>query len=358
VKTMKYLMIIGGGTIFSLAADAACPSGYTHSSSSCDDPYTSSKPICELDSTNKQIFCDLGSATTSAELTIVEDYDTTTDDFEAWGEIDGNAFCCVIPEPPPTCPCDIEAVIVFGSLQEDTINFAYNDGGTLRHLQPSLSSELTAWAFAGDDDDTIHGSGYGGTSGAEYTEYLCGMGAGDTINGHPGDDYIFGDCLTDHGFSVPSTTDSGQSDGRDTLFGDYGDDTMYGDADDDRMIGGPGDDYMQGDAGADTLEGQQGVDTIYGGDGPDGIDGGPQDDYLYGDDGSDAVCGGPGDDLVHGTNPLTSSDGDVDELWPGGETYDKIRTCDNTDGDRYQTSVLDVTGGCSTSISTKPSGCP
>ena len=131
-------------------------------------------------------------------------------------------------------------LVLYGSKHIDLMNFAYDDSGTIRNLQPTSATSstgvtVTAWMFGGDAADVMHGSN---STDAYYQESLCGMGAGDTIDGHPGDDYLYGDCPSDHGYTVPTGTSSGEADGADTIDGGYGADTIPGYADDDILDGG------------------------------------------------------------------------------------------------------------------------
>ncbi len=116
-----------------------------------------------------------------------------------------------------------------------------------------------------------------------------GTAIGETLNGDPGEDCIFG----------------GQGD--DTLNGRDGLDRLYGGPGVDTLNGGDGVDWLHGDDGNDKLYGNQGDDVLFGGKGADVMHGGDGHDQLWGDSssstgaGDDTLIGGPGDDLLWGS---------------------------------------------------------
>ena len=149
-----------------------------------------------------------------------------------------------------------------------------------------------------------------------------GNGAGDTVHGDAGNDFIFGGTAND---TVYGDRDS------DLIFGDHG--TVAGDVDPDAIgaidgagVDNPdavftytsdtsdaadasaGDDTIHGgslttldtDTGGNILLGQQGSDTIYGGGADDDIHGGHN--VADGTDAGDAIDGGAGNDVILGDN--------------------------------------------------------
>jgi len=143
--------------------------------------------------------------------------------------------------------------------------------------------------FAGDGEDTIHGSefgdcikgdefnpiesdAYGGDViyGYDGDDHIEGKNGSDLIYGGLGDDYIYGE-IQDGG----STNPGGQInvDRNDTIYGEEGDDFISGQDADDILIGGMGN---------DTLFGAPGIDQLAGGSGDDWLGGGPDNDtYIY-----------------------------------------------------------------------------
>jgi Ca2+-binding RTX toxin-like protein len=70
--------------------------------------------------------------------------------------------------------------------------------------------------------------------------------------------------------------------GGDTLVAGAGNDLLDGGPGNDRLDGGTGADALRGDTGADVLRGEDGADTLYGGAGADTLRGGAGADTLYG----------------------------------------------------------------------------
>jgi Ca2+-binding RTX toxin-like protein len=81
--------------------------------------------------------------------------------------------------------------------------------------------------------------------------------------------------------------------------------------------GGPGDDVVFGERGNDTLLGGDGNDQLFGGIGDDLLQGGPGNDRLAGGFGYDSVDGEEGDDYVRG-------DGTIDRIFDTGGGTDTL----------------------------------
>jgi Ca2+-binding RTX toxin-like protein len=157
-------------------------------------------------------------------------------------------------------------------------------GNDVFYIQP----EEYAPIFAGDGNDTIHGSNHADT--------VMGHTGYDTIRGYSGADILHGGSGADEIY--------GGDDG-DIIFGGLDGDSVYGDAGNDVLWGdgyvdNAGFDTIYGGEGNDTILGQRGADTLYGGAGADAINGGSEHDTINGDDGSDVVFGGAGNDIIHG----------------------------------------------------------
>jgi hypothetical protein len=298
-----------------LATD--CPVGWGTPATNCDG-------ICS--SSGDTWTCDVSSATTGARVVMVSDHDTIHD-YEAWGDVDGDKFCCAIDEGSDPV---IDTFEIIGSDHQDTLGFSGNSKAN--NLKAISSNPITATISAGDGDDTIFGSDYDGT---DYQETLEGEGDGDTIFGYDGDDILDGGS------------------GNDNMLGGDGDDMMYGGTGDDTMGGGYGVDTMDGEAHNDPMSGDAGPDTMYGGTGDDNMSGGGDDDYLNGEDGADEICGdghGSGDTLDDG-----GADGDIDYLW--GATNVDTEYCG--EGSTYWSGFA-TTGGCAgnPTLTAPPPGCP
>jgi Ca2+-binding RTX toxin-like protein len=100
-------------------------------------------------------------------------------------------------------------------------------------------------------------------SGDNISNWLIGMGGGDTIFGAGGDDILDG------------------KDGADKLVGGLGEDTLSGGLDHDTLEGGLGNDKLAGEEGDDVLNGGSGDDTLLVGIGDDQLDGGAGTDWLF-----------------------------------------------------------------------------
>lgn len=177
----------------------------------------------------------------------------------------------------------------------------------------------------------------------DVADLLIGQGGNDSITGHFGNDYIFGDDFEgsssslDRAFmassSFPggtvtkSTACSGTSGtGHDTLDGEAGLDAIFGGDGNDAISGGKGGDELCGSAGHDLVEGDsssatpyvcasgatgcvndpmedvlsggRGNDRLLGRVGNDTITGDEGNDYVLGEDGNDKLRGGTGADIV------------------------------------------------------------
>ncbi|MBL8659323.1 MAG: hypothetical protein JNM75_06165 [Rhodospirillales bacterium] len=148
-------------------------------------------------------------------------------------------------------------------------------------------------------DDTIYGS-------VEYLEWLYADNDADTIHGGAGNDLIYG-----AGGKETDTWDTN--------------DTLYGDDGNDRIFGQFGDDVLYGGTGNDTLAGQAGNDTLWGGAGNDVLYGGTGNDTLYGEAGVDALTGRQGADTLSGgggTDRFVYED--LADSKPGAANHDTI----------------------------------
>ncbi len=176
--------------------------------------------------------------------------------------------------------------------------------------------------FAGaGDDHVVGGLGNDYIDGGLDNDTLTGQGGNDVVDGGDGNDYIRGDGLIQTGFYE---TVAGVNHGNDDLFGGAGLDTLIGGGKDDRLLGELGNDYLWGDDITETdLAGQyHGNDYLDGGEGNDQLVGGGKDDSLIGGIGDDLLWGDARleTDLAvqyHGNDHLDGGDGN-DQLVGGG----------------------------------------
>jgi Ca2+-binding RTX toxin-like protein len=298
-------------------------------------------------------------ANMGSSIWIVEDYDTSGEYYEIWGEVTEISGVVAVPQTfcfsidaKSACTssgtsCYLEHIVVYGSLYEDEINFGYVEGSVRYNLKPTTSTpQLTGYAFGGDSQDSIQGSG---DDGFTYHDWLCGLGSGDEINGHPGDDVVHGGGCGDTSFSPPAGTDSGEADGADILIGGDGNDYMTGDAGADIMGGGHGIDNMDGGAGEDIMLGGPGNDIMVGGSENDRMNGGPDNDWLDGEGHADIVCGGTGT----GDVLQDSGSSGATQFW-GADTGDSV-TC-SSPSDTVDIYSSPYGASCSTALT--PPSCP
>lgn len=200
-------------------ASADCPSTHLQAVVGCD-------AVCSYISTDTWA-C---TADDYSSITMVSDFDTAVDDYEAWGHVADDKFCCTW-EPSSNDP--VSHLVINGSDQVDFLSFNYATGSNNLH---SADGELVdATIYGNASNDTIRGS-----NDDDLTTYS------ETLRGGPNDD---------------------------TIIALAGDDTCYGDSDNDTITGGAGDDYIEGNGGNDTLLGGVGDDTILGQEGDDSIGG-------------------------------------------------------------------------------------
>ncbi|MDO8340775.1 MAG: calcium-binding protein, partial [Candidatus Woesebacteria bacterium] len=221
--------------------------------------------------------------------------------------------------------------------------------------------------FAGGGDDLVEG-GADGIDG--------GVTGGDTIDGGPGDDVLYGDQRiaiadairrgeTDAGASARGDAILGGA-GADWVIGSTGRDALMGGGGDDLIVGGAGDDDIVGDAGyfaasfewsvqrdpsadaevalifrhfttrdvspagRDIIHAGAGDDWVFGEGGDDLIDGGSGADVLRGGGGADVLLGGDGRDRLFGDGDR-STDPDGGDYLDGGAGDDVIEGGDGDD---------------------------
>jgi hypothetical protein len=279
-------------------AAAACPTPW--SAESCDGR-------CATTSTT--FSCDVSGAGGASKVVMVENYSGASE-YEAWGDYDGNKFCC-----ESDAQYDPDTFIIDGSAYADTLKLI--DSLTSSQLEPTSATVITATINGGGGDDTIFGS----DRALDYSE---------TLNGDDGDDIIWAGADAD-------VCNGG--DGEDTIAGGGGDDLISGGAGNDTISGGDGDDEIYGNAGADKISGGNDNDVIDGGIGGDVICG-------------DAESGGGGDVLDDGD---TTNEAIPDKLW-GADALDSL-TC-GANGTYIDSSSDPGTCAGNPSISTKPAACP
>ena len=176
----------------------------------------------------------------------------------------------------------------------------------------------------GVDDDSI--------SGGVGNDTIIGGEGSDSITGNQGDDLIYGGLSPAFPDAVNVRDDQGDlvtDNGRDVIFGGFGNDTIYGLDDDDTIDGGADDDFIDAGIDDDEVTGQGGNDTIIGGQGADTLSGqGDRDLFIINAAGhgiGDQIDGGEGgDDFdtldLRGAGPLRVTY-DSDNVENGVVTY-------------------------------------
>jgi len=209
-------------------------------------------------------------------------------------------------------------------------------------------------AFGGSFDDTIDGNEGQDIIFGDFAEYDANVyflpfqnyrsiliqdnNAGpDTINGGPGDDFIFGQQGVDRINGGPGNDDI--TGGHDVRHGTDTDDFLYGGEDDDVILGDNGQivrirtdlvtDYpwvvgvwqkyeapfttsvIRNVSRYDDIDSVQGDDEIHGGSGNDILFGQRGDDELHGDEGEDELIGGLGNDYLDGGPGIDILIGDI-----------------------------------------------
>jgi Ca2+-binding RTX toxin-like protein len=290
--------------------------------------------VCTLDTGTKVWTCDVSTAGGASSVVVVEDYDTSGSDdhYEAWGDYDGELFCCQVTDDD-----DVDEVKVVGSNYSDTLRFSW-DSLTYNLQAVSGEAALDAEIKGGTGMDSIYGS----DSSSGIVEVLFGEGGADTIRAYDGDDELHG----------------GPED--DAMFGDNGDDYLDGAEGDDSMYGGNGEDDMYGYGGNDIMLGGGGDDDMEGGDGNDQMSGGSGGDYMTGQSGSDFICG---DSSGVNADLLFDSDYDSetipDQLWDEDTSSSDTISCWDSSTDFGGSGIYTIGAcGASATLSSRPSLCP
>jgi Ca2+-binding RTX toxin-like protein len=127
--------------------------------------------------------------------------------------------------------------------------------------------------------------------GGEASDQLYAGLDGGTLEGHGGDDLIYGGDTGQNGLVGGA--------GNDQIFSGAAGGSLWGEAGSDVLTGGPAAEFLEGGLDVDTLIGADGNDQLNGGPGRDRIDGGAGDDVIQAADGSpDEIVCGPGVDRV------------------------------------------------------------
>lgn len=250
-------------------ASANCPPPWNEDEGGPIDCYIDAALVCSEDDANTWSCSIAGAAAGGSQLVITDSYYTGTT-YEAWGDIDGEKFCCVAQD----CYTTFHA---HGSAQADLIEFSWDRPNHQLGPATGCQGNITAYAWGEGGQDMIYGS----DSTVNYEELLYGGDGADTISGLDGHDHIYGGANPDtlDGGAGADVMEGGTE--SDTMRGGAGDDTMDGNDHNDFMAGGSGDDTMDGGSGADVMCGDDHTngDTLYDG---DSTDEDPQADVLYG----------------------------------------------------------------------------
>lgn len=284
--------LLGSMLLTTPIARAACPdlSGSGGTDYDAEDCSINSTAVCSLSGSTWT--CDVSADTASASVTAVTDFDSDNSTIEAWGDFDGEHFCCTV------ATSSVTDLVVEGSQYADALAFTYSS--LTYNLKNGPLTALTGTINGNGGNDTIVGSNWGG---ADYLDDLHGGAGADTIHSHGGAD------------------------------------ELYGDAGNDTMLGGSGDDYMDGGDNEDTMLGQAGDDEMHGGDGVDGMSGGTENDNMEGGLGGDHICGDDGNDSVNDGDLATETN--PDRLW---ETYFSVCADVSNPGTYWNTAS--TTGSC------------
>lgn len=306
---MALALALGSGLVIgeAHAGGEYCPDDPTD----FDSVHGSCSSICSV-STNT-LTCTLTTDDDTNEMTIIEGYGTSGDDYAVFGRDNGSLFCCTFNDADYSG--GITEFVANGTSADETLSFYWPlESGV--PLDSCCSRTLEAEIYGGSGDDTIYGST---VDSADYSEWLYG------------------------------------DDGADWMYGYAGDDTLYGYAGADHIYGGSGEDYIEGGNGGDFLYGESDADEIHGQHGGDIVAGGSGADSLYGDQDADILCSG--DD----SNNYMSAGGTA------GAPYDKIWGSATTDLTNHAWCINNNTEWCgnayghscgSSYLSGKPPQCP
>lgn len=295
------LLIVASAPMPALADCPTSPVNYN-----AQDCTIGSNTVCS-NGTVTSFTCDVSWSLDDAMVTIVSDFDASPD-YEAWGEANGELFCC-----ESGVQYNESSVHIEGSYFADLLQFTWSG---LTYNLNGVGGAITATIDGNDGPDTINGS----HASTNITETLNGGAMGDTIRGNADAD------------------------------------TLNGDAGDDLLLCGAGNDTANGGAGADDILGGAGTDTLYGDAGRDNMSGGDDDDYMNGGADGDTMCGEDqvlGDEL-HDGDTVDEGAGYRDVLAAGINSDEEycLSTSTTWSGLAYTTNC---TGPTSTS---RPAACP
>ena len=228
--------------------------------------------------------------------------------------------------------------LLYGGTGVDTMY-----GGTGNDLMyvDNLSDVVVEMAGEGNDSVTVSVSGYTLAGNVEIGYLVTTGGAGMSLSGNFGDNYLYGnvgDDVLNGGFGDDRVY---ADDGADSVGGGPGSDILYGYGGADYLSGGDGDDFLSGDDGEDTLTGDDGTDELRGGLGVDHLTGGGgADTFTY-----ISVQDSPSGDLVRTWDNITDFDTasdvinlsaiDANSILPGNQAFNTNGTSTNTAGDLW-----------------------
>lgn len=307
-----------------MLAHASCPT--TPLNFNAADCVIDSTYVCTTNSTS--FTCDVSWSDEEATVTIVSDFDSGVP-YEAWGEANGELFCCESNiQYTPT------AVHIEGSIFDDILEFTWD---ALSYNLNGVSTNIAATIDGNAGKDTIRGS-------------HASPNIAETLNGGLGDDNIRGNADAD-------VLNGGG--GKDLLLGGAGDDECNGDDADDEVFGGDGADVLSGGAGADVMNGDAGDDVMYGGAGRDRMSGAAGDDTMDGGTDGDTMCGDGevGGDYLYAGETTDEGVGLRDILYAASAADDVVPGSSSTSTDPWSNCVMP---GCPVTayVTTPPPTCP
>ena len=209
------------------------------------------------------------------------------------------------------------AVVAIGTEGFDfsaAFQLQFSDGRTLNGnevvalaVQSMTDAAEYFWGLGSGDTVSLHG-GNDVARGQDGADTIFGGDGADDIYGQNGADTLYGDAGDDEIWGDGTHGEDGVNSGVDHVYGGDGNDTIYAGLGDDVVEGGDGDDTLMGgysssyseQSGNDTIRGGAGNDTIRGADGDDILNGDDGVDYIYGGNGIDTIDGGTGDDYLSG----------------------------------------------------------
>lgn len=169
--------------MWSGVAEASCPTAPLNWDAEDCVVNSGTITVCDYTPASSTWTCDVSAAGGPSNVVVVTDFDTSASNLEAWGDWNGERFCCELAGNDAGAAA---AVKVIGSGFSDTLSFTWLNG-------------VSNLSGLGDNDSLSGGAGDDVMSGGAGDVAMSGGPDDDTMDGGPGGDALCGDGESTNG---------------------------------------------------------------------------------------------------------------------------------------------------------------